>query len=224
MKPNRDSLAFKLAIAPFLFAYLNAPVFIHLHIRPCPPALLAPLAGLNLLIFLDIFTRRHSAQKDEYSIVALTASLLLFPLAVWLPYLEFSILGCGKTVPWLFAPGLALEAFGACLIVRSRAALGKFGAVDITIEPDHRLIVTGPYKYVRNPIYAGFLVLILGYSMACCGLATGLVSDLAVFAFLIKRIRLEEPLLRNAFPGQYDSYARETGMLFPRLIKKYSGL
>jgi protein-S-isoprenylcysteine O-methyltransferase Ste14 len=85
-----------------------------------------------------------------------------------------------------------------------------------TIEAP-RLITSGPYGYVRNPIYLGTIVLGLGM--------VGLLRDprlfavaIGIFAFLyFAIIPAEEQFLQMAFDGEYDTFRTNVPRLLPRL-------
>lgn len=112
--------------------------------------------------------------------------------------------------------GIVIVAVGMLLVVWSAFHLrGAFlGEVEPT-RPD--LVRSGPYKFVRHPVY-------LGMTIALAGAAISLRSWpglLAVFgAFLpseIYRARLEEKSLRRKHGTEWEAYARETGFLLPLL-------
>jgi protein-S-isoprenylcysteine O-methyltransferase Ste14 len=86
------------------------------------------------------------------------------------------------------------------------------------VAPPSRLVVVGPYRYVRNPMYLGFaagwigLWLIFGHAnpniiLGVCGTALG------VFLFVVL---YEEPTLRRKFGEQYDLYCRNVHRWLPR--------
>ena len=88
----------------------------------------------------------------------------------------------------------------------SRANPFFSSVVRIQRERGHRVIATGPYRYVRHPGYASAVVMVL-----CSGLALGswlslLPSALALVA-LVARTRFEERILCEGLPG-YDEYAQ----------------
>jgi protein-S-isoprenylcysteine O-methyltransferase Ste14 len=80
--------------------------------------------------------------------------------------------------------------------------------VEIQRERQHRVITTGPYKYVRHPMYSGGIIFIV-----CTPLALGSLFGLIPAAFMIIvfifRTYLEDRTLRNELPG-YKKYAKKT--------------
>ena len=57
--------------------------------------------------------------------------------------------------------GVLLAIFSAWMLVSAIRTLGKQWAVAARITNDHELITTGPYRYIRNPIYTGFLGMLI---------------------------------------------------------------
>jgi protein-S-isoprenylcysteine O-methyltransferase Ste14 len=93
--------------------------------------------------------------------------------------------------------------------------LKKFFTVDVAIDRDHKLIVTGLYKYVRHPSYLGLLLIITGFAFAMQSILALAVVILPVFAALIYRIRIEERTLANHFGDSWIHYKARTRMLLP---------
>ncbi|MGA8741036.1 MAG: isoprenylcysteine carboxylmethyltransferase family protein [Terracidiphilus sp.] len=112
--------------------------------------------------------------------------------------------------------GLALESAGLALAIWARRVLGRNWSGEITIKADHELVRSGPYRLVRHPIYTALLAMCAGTAIvsgemhALAGLA------LAIVAFL-RKTRLEEANLFNAFGEKYRDYREETSALVPRV-------
>lgn len=85
------------------------------------------------------------------------------------------------------------------------------------IDAPKRLVVRGLYHYVRNPMYVGALLVILGWSLyfGSARLLLYAASVGAVFHLFI--VFYEEPTLRKTFGADYERYASETGRWLPRL-------
>jgi protein-S-isoprenylcysteine O-methyltransferase Ste14 len=75
----------------------------------------------------------------------------------------------------------------------------------------------GPYRFVRHPIYTALLVLYAGAATVSDELHALIGLALAVFAYL-RKIRLEEANLMNAFGADYRDYRRKTRALLPGLF------
>jgi protein-S-isoprenylcysteine O-methyltransferase Ste14 len=78
------------------------------------------------------------------------------------------------------------------------------------------LAQSGPYGHVRNPLYAGSLLLAGGMAIAANSLPMAAVFAAAFLLIYLPVIQLEEEHLRKLFPA-YEHYARNVPSLFPRL-------
>lgn len=126
-------------------------------------------------------------------------------------------------IPSLTAPAeLALAVFTITLAIGSvwlvNAAvrrLGKQWAVAARLIEGHKLITDGPYRFVRNPIYAGLLGMLVATGLALHHW-TQLGAAIVLFAIgLVIRVRSEEKLLRTAFGHQFEEYARRVPAVLP---------
>jgi len=111
----------------------------------------------------------------------------------------------------IVAVGVALLA--ACIWDFARRGRGTLSPVD----PPKELVVQGLYRYVRNPMYVGVSLIILGEALLAR--STTLVLYWAVF-FTIVNIFVrfyEEPALRAQFGESYVRYTRQVGRWLPRL-------
>lgn len=98
----------------------------------------------------------------------------------------------------------------------ARHHLGRFHQDDLTYHIDHELIDTGPYRYVRHPLYVATICAFLGVGL-CLGTWLSLALVSLPVAGLIHRIRVEEALLVRALGPRYLRYADRTSRLVPRV-------
>jgi len=78
------------------------------------------------------------------------------------------------------------------------------------------LVTSGPYRYVRHPIYSGILLGFVG-----TGLATNLywfIGFVVIGAYFIYSATVEERLMKTSFPKAYPEYRARTRMLIPFLL------
>jgi protein-S-isoprenylcysteine O-methyltransferase Ste14 len=78
---------------------------------------------------------------------------------------------------------------------------------------DAELVVTGPYRYVRNPIYSGLILAALGTAVAVSWY--WLVAVVFVGAYFIYSATVEERIMERLFPNDHPAYKRSTKMLIP---------
>ncbi len=178
------------------------------------PGLLGAFYGISE-ITLAFARRSHSGEsRDRHSlrflwlaiVIALFASFFIvgqFPFAR-LPHRHaFYLLGLT-----LFIAGVALRWY-------SIWKLGRFFTVDVSISAGHRVIDTGPYRFVRHPSYTGALLAFVGFGL-CLGNWLSIFVLLApiTLAFLW-RIHVEERALLDALGQNYRDYMRRTRRLIP---------
>ena len=84
------------------------------------------------------------------------------------------------------------------------------------VHKDTELATTGPYAYVRNPLYLGSLILAGGFALAARSFWIVLLMLLMFVAVYLPVIRSEEDYLRRTFP-EFEEYARRVPRLLPRL-------
>jgi len=118
---------------------------------------------------------------------------------------------------WQIILAIVFFALGIFLSWTSTRALGRQWRIDAGLSSDHELIMAGPYRFVRHPIYT---------SMLCVLLATGFVVTplplflLALVVFLIGteiRVRIEDKLLASQFGETFQQYQRSVPAYIPFL-------
>lgn len=110
---------------------------------------------------------------------------------------------------------VAMSVLGFAFCWWARLHLGALWSGTVTAKAGHRIIDTGPYRWVRHPIYTGILAAFLGLAIidASAGGFVGLA--LMVLGFTMKA-RLEEGFLKTELgAAPYEAYAAATPMLFP---------
>jgi protein-S-isoprenylcysteine O-methyltransferase Ste14 len=116
---------------------------------------------------------------------------------------------------WLRAGGLVLAALGLLLLWRSHRALGKHFRPTLEASPDQELVTTGPYKYVRHPLYVAFLLMLTSTGLLSSNWFIGVVGVLLIASITVVRIPVEEKLLDQRFGEQYREYRWRTPALLP---------
>jgi protein-S-isoprenylcysteine O-methyltransferase Ste14 len=110
--------------------------------------------------------------------------------------------------------GVALIALGLAFSVWARVHLGGNWSGSVTVKEAHELIRSGPYRYVRHPIYTGLLAAVLGSAIAA-GTLRAVLGLLIIAVALVRKSRIEERFMRETFPGEYQRYCAQTPALIP---------
>jgi len=116
--------------------------------------------------------------------------------------------------PLTYAVGLGLLMLGLAFTVWARVYLGRNWSGTVTLKEGHELIRSGPYAYVRHPIYTGLLVALLGSAVGC-GELRAMIGLCVVAGAFIRKLRIEERFMREIFPGQYQRYCAQVPSLVP---------
>lgn len=114
------------------------------------------------------------------------------------------------------AIAVLLCASGFAFAIWARRRLGRNWSGQPSLKEGHELVISGPYRFVRHPIYSGILAAMFG--TALINDALWLVAAGLFCALFISRAREEERLMLRQFPGEYPAYRRRTKMLIPLLL------
>ena len=186
------------------------------------PQSVATLASIILFYTMDfVLIRRYDKQRQASGsgrawdftlfIFAMVAILVLQPILI--PILSLQI----KETWGLFIQilGILTLVIALSLHIWSRVHLQHYYAERVEVQPEHKVIDTGPYKLMRHPVITSFF-----------GIATGLflinpaLTTLAALIYTIwdftRAAHQEEDLLTKTLPG-YADYARRTPRFLPRV-------
>jgi protein-S-isoprenylcysteine O-methyltransferase len=111
--------------------------------------------------------------------------------------------------------GLGLLWFGLALRALSILWLGHLFNAAVVIQRGHRLVTSGPYRFVRHPSYTGAVIAAVGLGIGAGHWTTAAVFALGWLAGLAYRIPVEEQAMRLAFGRAYDDYCARTKRLVP---------
>ncbi|MGA2251783.1 methyltransferase family protein [Terracidiphilus sp.] len=84
------------------------------------------------------------------------------------------------------------------------------------VKKNQELTTTGPYAWVRNPLYLGSILIAAGFAVAIGSWAIALALTIMFVAIYVPVIVSEERFLRATFPG-FDDYCRQVPRLIPRI-------
>lgn len=151
----------------------------------------------------------ESTLSRQVHVIAVNIALLilLFPI----PGLTGRILPDSRVV---HTAGLAIQAAFTGVAIWARRHLGSNWSGEVRIAHTHELVRSGPYYYVRHPIYTALVGMYIG-----TGIVSGQVH--AVVALVItllaywRKIRLEERALAAAFPADHEKYRDQTWAWIP---------
>lgn len=180
--------------------------------------------GLTILLFYTMdfaLIRRYDKKRQAsgsgrawdftFFIFVTVAALILQPLLF--PFLSFR-----TRQAW----GLAIQILGAILVlvalalhIWSRVHLQQFYAERVEVQPEHQVIDSGPYAWMRHPVITSFFGIAIGLFLINPSPLTLLALLYTIWDFG-RAARQEEELLTRTLPG-YSDYARRTPRFLPRL-------
>ena len=107
--------------------------------------------------------------------------------------------------PWNFI-GLTLVVFGVWINLSADQAIKKAKTTVKPFEESNVLIQDGVFRLSRNPMYLGFVVLLLGISILLRSLSPYIVVVIFTLSMELMFIRIEERMLSEKFGDQWDQY------------------
>lgn len=124
----------------------------------------------------------------------------------------------GATALLLAGTGSVVAVEGSAVIVWSRAELGLAWSFIPRASEQSGLVITGPYRLVRHPIYLGLSMVAAGQAIAFGSGPAFLVVLAAVIPSFLWRARVEEDVLTNFFGDRYLHYKTRTRMIIPYVL------
>ncbi len=148
------------------------------------------------------------------------AALFIGLLLIFLPNRILSSTGIIRPSAigaWQVA-GMLLGASGAALALTCILAFVFIGrGTPAPFDPPRRLVVQGPYRLVRNPMYLGAGLALTGAALFYQSISLLGYAGLFLLITHMFVVLYEEPTLRQSFEADYQAYCRRTGRWWPKL-------
>jgi protein-S-isoprenylcysteine O-methyltransferase Ste14 len=106
---------------------------------------------------------------------------------------------------------------GVITTIWARRTLAGNWSASVTLKEEHELVRTGPYRFVRHPIYTGFLLMTLAAALLSFG-ARGFAGLLLIVAGFWYKLRREEELMTAHFGNDYVLYKARVRALIPWIL------
>ncbi|MFK0688758.1 methyltransferase family protein [Mesorhizobium sp. IMUNJ 23033] len=170
-------------------------------------------AWILLIVYLTVSafgakrdTEQHMPQRLGL-MVAMIAAFLLPRLSI------FRFVNFAPVNAVLSSIGVVVTVAGMAFLVWARQSLGGNWSQIVSSKQGHELVTSGPYRFVRHPMYTGGLVACFGSEIVVGG---GFVFLLVLLgAIFLWRVGAEDRLLAGQFPEEFPDYARRTKALIP---------
>lgn len=187
--------------------------------KPSLGMLLSGLLWFGFLMFWSSTARRGSSGTVAESSRVSTTRQSLMLLGLLLLFAPI------PGLQWRYLPedapraliGLSVQVTFALLHIWARMHLGRNWSSAVMIKTDQQLVRSGPYRFVRHPIYTAILGMAAGTAIVSAQVH-GLLGLACIVAVYIRKIRLEEAVLSAAFGAEWSAYKRNSWALIPGLV------
>jgi protein-S-isoprenylcysteine O-methyltransferase Ste14 len=157
-------------------------------------------------------TRESFRSRIPYLVFTVAAFYAMFSHEVAFGWMRLRILPRDL---WIANLGVAITAAGLLFAIWARAYLGRNWSGAVTVKVGHQLVRTGPYRWVRHPIYLGMILALIGTAINR-GQLRGVIAVVLLWIGFTMKSRIEERFMTATFGAEYDKYRRATGGIVPR--------
>ena len=149
-------------------------------------------------------------------------SIIYVPLFILLfRWIALSVLPIDSKLEWRLSvgtrlPGIILMVIGAILVLACVTVFIVRGkGTPAVFDPPREFVAIGPYAYVRNPMYIGGFILLVGFGLYLSSISVLILSIILLLLFHLFVIMVEEPTLERTFGKSYIEYKRRINRWVP---------
>jgi len=183
------------------------------HIDLLPWYIFAAYWAVSALRVKRTKAAEQSIDRAATVLLMVIAFLLLFDDNLRMGPLNRPFVPSERWIEWV---GVAITSVGVGISIWARYCLGQYWSARVTLKDEHRLIRSGPYQFVRHPIYTGMLLGAVGRALTI-GEWRGVAAVVLIMAAHSLKALREESMLTTEFGEEYAAYRQSTGFLVPRL-------
>ena len=189
------------------------------------PTLVFVIVMICWFVFAGVFLLRKKppsppdSKRESGSLFGVALQGMSYGLVWGVRRAMFTPVVAGSDLITMVSSALAIcAAVGSVwLITMAVHTLGKEWSLTARLVEGHKLATSGPYAFVRHPIYTGMLGMLVATGLAMSHWAALLVALVIFFIGTTIRVRSEERLLREAFGEQFENYVRNVRAIVPGL-------
>ena len=155
------------------------------------------------------------ARRDTKPHLAQSYGLMFAMIAAWLlPRLRvFRFVNFAPVNRVVSILGIIVCATGMAFLVWGRETLGENWSQTVSAKEGHELITSGPYRFVRHPMYTGGFVACIASAIVAGG--PFVFAAITVGGIFLWRVGAEDRLMTQQFPNEYPDYMKRTKALIP---------
>ena len=173
------------------------------------------LYGWFILDFINVYlipflrNRRRKIKNKEWKSFRIFLITMYFSFFISYFFAFFSFYTRIGELPLIvFYLGIVIMIFGIFFRYWAVYTLGKYFSPVVTIYSDHKIVKSGPYRFVRHPAYGGALIAILGMGISLRSLLSAIIPFIIMLVVVKYRANLEERLLTAEIGNEYLEYKR----------------
>jgi protein-S-isoprenylcysteine O-methyltransferase Ste14 len=180
-----------------------------------------------VLIVRLIYYRKAGARREIHTHTTEQRRLGMLRMLTGLP-------GCAALVLWMLQPawaawsqinlqvwtrwvGVSLAPFSLALLLWVHITLDTNFSPTLRLKVQHQLIVNGPYRYVRHPMYTALMLVALAIVLISANWVVAFITIPGMTLAVALRIPHEQAMLVEHFGDEYVCYMQHTGLVLPRL-------
>jgi len=165
-------------------------------------------------------TLKHADKDSRLELMVVSYGQITQWLYMLTPWVDFAALGLPVWLRWV---GAAVALSGLVLFIGTHATLAGNWSPFVERAQAGTLITSGPYRWVRHPMYSSFFLYNVGLLLLISNWFAG-IPALVTFAWMYHhRVGREERLMVEQFGDEYVAYARATGRVVPGIGRKALG-
>ena len=173
------------------------------------------IVALSLARGAEIGTKRDVIRGPVRERLSLTLFITTGFLVAAGSIAEYLLRGRGVSWPAL-AAGWTLGLLSFVVRRQSIAALGRFWSLHVEIRETHEFVQSGPFRFVRHPVYFSMILELLAMALMGEAWLTAMLAPFLFIPVLLGRVRMEERAMVEKFGERYREYQRTTPAIFPR--------
>lgn len=110
--------------------------------------------------------------------------------------------------------GLPVYIIFSWIQVWSFKSLGDNYSQDVVIKKDHKLVTSGPFRFIRHPQYFSQILINIGGTAATLSFVLGALALIEIPVYIMRAI-MEDKLLSKHFKEEFSSYKKKSGFMIP---------